>query len=59
MHNSIDMKFEVTKVYNNIRKHPYSICDYKLSKDEADVIIAVLEKTDLLNIPISTMESAT
>lgn len=54
-----DLKFEVTKIYNNIRRHTYSVCDYKLSKEEATVILAVLEQSGLLNIPIDTLESNT
>ena len=35
--------FEVTKVINNLRQHNFEIADYKLCKQEAEVVAQALE----------------
>ena len=33
-----EYNFEVTKTLSNIKKHDFTISDYKLSKSEADIV---------------------
>ena len=35
--------FEVTKVLNNLSQHNFDIADYKLCKQEAEVVVKSLE----------------
>lgn len=53
-------EFDVTKVINNIKQHPFEIADYKLCKDEADVVMIALNsyrdnmhKIDIEHMPDS------
>ncbi len=38
-----DVVFEVTKTLNNIKNHDYSVADYKMCKDEAEIVVEALE----------------
>ena len=35
--------FEVTKTLNNIKNHDFSVANYKMCKEEADICIKALE----------------
>lgn len=35
--------FNITKVLNNLKNNDYTVNDYKMCKEEADVVIALLE----------------
>lgn len=39
-----DELFETTKVLNNMKNNDYEVGNYKVGKDEADLIIKLLEK---------------
>ena len=34
--------FEVTKIINNLNQHNFNVQNYRMSKDEAEVVIKVL-----------------
>lgn len=38
-----DVVFEVTKTLNNIKNHDFSVADYKMCKDEAEIVVEALE----------------
>lgn len=38
-----DVIFEVTKTLNNIKNHDFSVADYKMCKDEAEIVVEALE----------------
>lgn len=40
----IDELFETTKVLNNMKNNDYEVGNYKVGKEEADLIIRLLEK---------------
>ena len=46
-----EILFDVTKVLNNLKNHDYSVADYKMCKQEADLVIHILKlvKADLEN----------
>ena len=35
--------FEVTKIINNLNQHNFTVQTYRMSKDEADLVIKVLK----------------
>jgi len=44
--------FDVTKILANIKNHDFSVADYKMCKDEADVVIYYLEWVKSVLTPI-------
>ena len=38
-----DVVFEVTKTLNNIKNHDFSVADYKMCKDEAEIVVEARE----------------
>lgn len=36
--------FELTKTLNNLKRHDYTVADYKMCKQEADVVMNLLHK---------------
>ena len=49
--------FEVTKIISNLKNHDYTVQNYKMVKDEADVVIKALEiykqiiQVDKISVP--------
>ena len=39
-----DELFEVTKTLNNMKKHDYTVADYRMCKKEADIVMPLLAK---------------
>lgn len=36
--------FEITKTLNNLKQHDFVVSDYKMCKQEADVVMDLLQK---------------
>lgn len=49
--------FEVTKIMSNLKNHDFSVQNYRMVKDEADVVIKALEiykqflRADKISVP--------
>ena len=38
-----DRLFEITKIENNIKNHDFSVQNYRMTKEEADIVLPALD----------------